>query len=1189
MPSRLRLLSTKLLRGASGLAVATLLSPTPWLPAQERPASEPVRYGRDIRPILSDRCFHCHGPDPNTREAGLRLDRRDDALAARRDGAAIVPGQPAASALLARITCADDADRMPPPSSGRRRLNDDEVALVERWIAEGASYEAHWSFVPPQQVPLPKPGHPVDAFLDHTLQRRGIAVAPEADRATLARRLFLTVTGLPPTPDELAAFVADPRPDAYDQLVDRLFDQEPYRTRHAEHLATPWLDAARYADTSGIHMDAGRQIWPWRDWLLAALRDDLPFDTFVRDQLAGDLLPGATQEQIVATGFLRNHVTTDEGGAIDEEYRIEYAAERTGTLGSVFLGMTLSCARCHDHKYDPISQDDFYKLLAFFDKNDEPGLYSQVPDPNRALEPALAVPSQAQRDAEQRLAAAIATAQQDLDRQAPGEAAASEAFFAGLLAEAGLQWQLLRPTAAAARRGATLTVLDDGSVLASGANPDRDAHTLDVQSPPGQRLLVLQALPDPSLPHGKVGRAENGNAVLTHVQLEQQAADGSWQPVPLVWARADVEQPDGDFAAVNVLAADARGWAIDAHRRDAGPRRLLLLADREFGGALRATLHYDSVYARHTFGRVRLSASPLAEAAAARLPVAVGGFFVAGPFADGDRERLYAADHGPAAQPALDLTAKFGEQSWRSLPELRDGQPYNGLAQGSNVHYVALPIHAPTARELRWSLGSDDGFVAFVDGQRVAERRVDRGVAADQDSLTAHHRAGVGTLTLAIVNTGGQGGVYLRRVPNPDELPGDTWLALLPGDALDVELQGRLRTAWREHHSPDYRQRRDALAALTAELATLQRSVPQTMVMREAAQRRQTYVLMRGEYDKPDRNRPVEPDVPTMFGGLPNGAPRNRLALANWLVGEQHPLLRRVAVNRLWEFVFGTGLVRTSEDFGLQGEWPSHPELLDWLAVEFGRQGFRQRAMLKLLVRSAAFRRSSVTDPAIAELDPDNRLLARFPRRRLPAEALRDQALYVGGLLVERTGGPSVKPYQPPGLWQEVAMLQSNTRTFVRGDGDDLWRRSLYTYWKRACPPPTLLTLDAPTREFCSVRRITSNTPLQALALWNDEQFVEAARALAQRSLQVAGPTDARLAAMFVRCTGHALDPTGLQQSQHLYEQLVARFRDNPADAQALLGVGEHPLPAEVDAAALAALTIVANAYLNLDATLYVD
>ncbi|MBL8736851.1 MAG: PSD1 domain-containing protein [Planctomycetes bacterium] len=1165
-------------------------------PGQPGSGQDVPRYGRDIRPLLADRCFRCHGPDPATREAGLRLDERDAAIAARDDGdPAIVPGDAEHSELWRRIVRHDD-ERMPPKESGKPPFDATQLATLRRWIDGGAPYEPHWAFVPPVQRALPDgtAPHPVDRWL---ASRRGDQPAnPPADLGTQARRLFLVLTGLPPTPDEQAAFTAEAStdPTAYERLVDRLLGSEPYRSRHAEHLASLWLDAARYADTSGIHMDAGRQAWAWRDWLLRALRDDLPFDRFVTEQLAGDLLPGATVDQKVATGFLRNHVTTDEGGAIDEEYLVEYAAERTATVGSVFLGLTLGCARCHDHKYDPIRQQDYYQLFAFFRHNREPGLYSQVPDSNRALEPFLPVPTEEQQAEGERLRQAHTAAVSALATIDPAEQAAFATFTREVLGD-GPGWFVPTPVRVHSSGGATLSIRDDGSWLASGANPATDEHRIEFELPGDRRALrwlCVEALPDPSLPAGKVGRAPNGNAVLQSLQVELGAtgSEGPWQRASFDHAFADVEQDNGDFAAVNALAEDdGAGWAVDAHRRDPGPRRLAVLASAplDLGGptTLRLTLRYDSVYAQHTFGRVRLHLAAANPTLLDRLPLSTGRFHVAGPFAAGGRDALYDRAFGPEHARRLDKHAQWDEVGWRFDERLVLDRANGELPDGANATYVAQRVFAPSPRVVQVALGSDDGFQLFVDGQRVAERRVDRGVALDQDSATFPLGAGEHLLVLKVVNTGGAGGFALRYRPADGELAGALRLLALPGgNTADAEPQ--LLAAYRERFSPGYRARRQEVADLEQRLADLERATPRAMVMDELETPRETFVLLRGEYDKPDRTRPVRPELPAVFGSLPPDAPRNRLGLARWLVADDNPLVARVAVNRLWEFVFGQGLVRTSEDFGLQGEWPVHPELLDWLAVEFRQRGRSVRAMLRLLVTSDAFRQDARRSAAAAD-DPDNRLLTWFPRRRLSAEAIRDQALFASGLLVERFGGPSVKPYQPAGLWQEVAMLQSNTRVYQQDEGPSLWRRSLYTYWKRACPPPGLLTLDAPTREFCTIRRSTTNTPLQALVLWNDPQFVEAARALAQRTLADAtlGDDAARLQAMHRRCTGEALDGDGLAAALTTLRTLRARFANAPADAAALLQVGSSAR-SDTEPRELAPLVVLASAFLNLDATL---
>lgn len=1165
-------------------------------------SQDDVRYGRDIRPILADKCFRCHGPDQGTRAAELRLDLRAAAVMDRDGGAAIVPGDPASSRLWHRVTSTEDGYRMPPPESQKPALDARERDLVERWIAAGAPYEDHWAFVPPVPPTIPAAANiadqarnPVDRFIGAALLRHGLTPNPEADRRTLARRAFLVLTGLPPTPAELADYDADRSPDAYDRLVDRLLDEEPYRSRHAEHFAGPWLDAARYADTCGIHMDAGRQIWPWRDWVLQALADDKPFDEFVVEQLAGDQLPDATQAQKVATGFLRAHVTTDEGGAIDAEYLVEYAAERTATVGSVFLGLTVGCARCHDHKFDPITQRDYYSLFAYFYNNDEPGLYRQSRDPNRALEPALDVLSDEQSAARTALANDLDAARAALAAEQPGEAAQRAAWFRSLRGASGIEWPEATVTAATSTAGATLALQPDGSVLATGDNPARDEHVLTVATTAGDlRLLGLEALPDGTLGQGKVGRSPNGNAVLQHVRLEVRARGSreEWRDVPLVWAMADVEQTNGDFGIANALHDDNRGWAVAAHERPPGARRALFLADAPFGDGrgveARVRLRYDSVYSQHVLGRVRLHLGRIDEAMLARLPVLTSGFYKTGRFAS-TNEDAYDAVHGPESAKRIALDARFGDQRWQYDADLRPATVYKNLPRDAGSTFIAHEVFAPTERPLTVWLGSDDGFAVHVGGQTVAERRVARGVAANQDRVDITVARGVQAVTLEVVNTGGAGGFYWRHEEAPAVLTGDMRLWLLPEAAIDDAMTARIHAAWRENHSPGYRERKARVAALEQQLSELEANLPRTMVMSERMERRPTYVLERGEYDKADESQPVQPALPAMFGIGDAAMPRDRLGLARWLVSADNPLPHRVAVNRLFEFVFGTGIVRTSEDFGLQGEWPSHPELLDWLTLEFRRRGTSMREMLRLLVTSATFRQSARTNTAAARVDPDNRLLAWFPRRRLTAEAIRDQALYVSGLLVERVGGPSVKPYQPEGLWREVAMLQSNTRTFERDDGDALWRRSLYTYWKRACPPPTLLTFDAPTREFCTIRRSVTNTPLQALALWNDEQFVEAARALAQRALQSPGDDRTRLRAMYRRCTGHDLDGGRLDRALATLERMRRRYHTAPEDAEQLLTVGESPRDGAIPAPEHAAFLLLANAFLNLDATLYID
>jgi hypothetical protein len=1160
------------------------------------------RYGRDIRPILSDRCFTCHGPDAEKRMAGLQLDTFEGATAAREGGAAIVPGDLGASELWRRITSDDDDVRMPPPSSTKKALTDAEREAIARWIEAGAVYEPHWAFEAPVRPMVPEVRDEqwargaIDRFVLARLEAEGLAPSADASDELLVRRVFQDLTGLPPTPEELAAYAADARADRYERLVDRLLTEEPYVSRYAERMALPWLDASRYADTSGIHMDAGRSMWPWRDWVLAAYRENMPFDRFVTEQLAGDLIPNATQAQIVASGFNRNHVTSDEGGAIDEEYLVEYSVDRTATTGSVFLGLTLGCARCHDHKFDPIGQGDFFNLYAYFASIDEPGIYTQEQNAQRALEPYMAVPSEAQLARRAALDADLSSARAALAVPDPEEAAQFDAFLGEYARDAGVVWADARLEGALSTGGATITREADGSALVSGANPDRDEHVFTLRTDARDlRLVSIEALVDARLPEGRVGRAPNGNAVLTGVVAEAISIVDPTQRRSLnfEWAWADVEQSGGDFRAVNMLdARDERGWAVGAHQTE-GPRVALLLADEPFGfdGGTQVVvrLQYQSVYDQHALGRVRVGFASIADAALERLPLASSGWFTTGNFEAG-RSALFDTVFGPENATDIDPAAEFDGRRWSFAEQYAD-EALNELPGGQYAAYVAKDFFAPSARKLDVSLGSDDGLRIFLGGREVFANQIDRGLTADADQAAFDVPRGRHTVVFKIVNTGGQGGFYWREVLRPNELDRDLVAALLPRGLVSGEegsgpRSERLLAAWRKRFSPSHTAALARVTELEAERSALEASIPRTMVMKELDERRATYVLMRGAYDAPDETRPARRGVPAALGMLPEGAPDDRLGLAQWLVGAENPLVARVAVNRLWEQFFGLGIVGTSEDFGLQGEYPTHPELLDWLAVDFRESGWDTKRLVKLVVTSSTYRQSSRVRPELLEIDPDNRLLAYFPRLRLPGELIRDQALYVSGLLVEQLGGPSVKPYQPEGLWQEVAMPSSNTREYERGMGADLWRRSVYTYWKRAAPPPSMLTFDAPTREFCTIRRNATSTPLQALVLWNDEQFVEAARVLAQRTLSETGDDRTRLARMFERCASRAPDAQELELLAQALDDFRERFAAAPDDARLLIEVGDAPTAMHLAPAELAAWTMLASTVLNLDATI---
>lgn len=1177
---------------------------------RERGGPPAVSYGRDIRPVLSDKCFPCHGPDAGTREADLALHLRTEALREREGVAAIVPGDVEGSELWHRISSDDEDYAMPPADTATTPLNAKERELLRRWIEQGAPYEAHWAFEPPQRIAAPDGAdHPVDAWIARGLQQQGLAPNPPAPPELALRRLFLDLTGLPPTPEEVDTYLAaleqgDPD-EVWAAQIETLWSQEPYRNRYAERMATPWLDQARYADTIGIHTDNGRQLWPWRDWVLRAYRDNLPFDQFLTEQLAGDLLPDATLEQQVASGFLRAHVITDEGGAIDEEYLVEYAVDRVDTVSQVWLGLTVSCARCHDHKFDPISQEDYYRLFAFFAQNDEPGLYSQTADPNRAYEPLLEVPSAEQSAQREQIAAQIASLRKSLEHPTPEEQRALAEFREGFPRQAGVQWARPKVLRAESQGGSHLTVGEDQVVLASGENPAVDVHRVTLQTDAQDlRLLQLDVLGHPSMTNGAPGRAGNGNAVLTGLDVRVRSVQDPAQERTLRWSWmwVDFAQANEDYSLERAFEhGPNKGWALGTHE-NAGDRVALLLAQKPFGYPggthIEVELRYESPYAQHAFGRVRIDASPMQAAALERLPVHAGRWYHAGPFPIAAGQDPFAARFGPELSDQLDYTQTFegqGPIAWQYRGDWSDGQVHS-LAAGVNVHYVARELYSATERELTVSIGSDDGFAIFVNGQLVAERAVARGCAPDQDEVRLPLRAGRNALLFKIINSGGEAGYYYRALPLEAGLSTDGVTALVDqGFRKNRDLDGRLAHAWRLSESETYRAGTEAIAALETSSERLEAQIPRTMVMRERMEPREVFLLQRGQYDHPDRERPLQPGIPALWGALPeraDGQPNDRVDLARWMTSPDHPLVARVAVNRLWQMLMGRGLVATSGDFGLQGAWPSHRELLDTLAIEFIESGWDVQHVLRRIVTSHAYRQSSVPSEAARERDPDNVWLSHFPRRRLDGERIRDLALFTAGLLEERFGGPPVKPYQPPGLWPEVAMLASNTREYAPSSGPDLWRRSVYTYWKRACPPPTLLAFDAPTRESCVVERPITNTPLQALALWNDETFREAARVLAQRTLeemkavQPARRNAFGLERLFRRCTGRAPSAAEQQTLEATLRWARERYAADPEAARAWTQAGTAPMPSDLDTAEWAAWSLISSAVLNLHATI---
>ena len=1014
-----------------------------------------LEYNRDVRPILSDKCFRCHGPDSQARKAELRLDQRDSAVAEHDGGRPIIPGQPEKSEVVERIETADPDDHMPPRKSNLR-LSKDEIAVLRRWIAEGAEYQPHWSLLAPRAAPLPPvqkadwPRNEIDHFVLARLENAGLAPSAEVDKVTLLRRVTLDLTGLPPTPREVDAFLADSSPAAYEGVVERLLASP----RYGERMAMDWLDAARYADTNGYFRDNARQAWPWREWVINAFNRNLPFDQFTIEQLAGDLLPNATTEQKIATGFNRNHMVTGESGIIDEEYRVEYVADRLETTSTVWMGLTVGCARCHDHKFDAILQRDYYQLFSFFNNGPETGLVKEDDPP-----PTLDVATPEQRAELEGLRAARQGAEAKFDQLAqPLRATIAE-------------WEKTSETELAPPNEKLAAHLDFEPDFASA--DDVAAHAMvkggNVVYEPG--LLGQAALFD----------------AMQHVELPADLALEADQP----WSIGLWLKPTGSLNCVLSKIEPTDEW-----------RGFELIWQK---GQLQINLVHRWV--------------------ASTIEVIT-------------KEPMKRVD-------------------WHQVIV-----SYDGSGKAAGVHVYVDGVDAP----LNVARDSLTGPISNGQPLRIGRRDNGLGYYGHLDELRLFRR------TIGADNA--------KAWYWSDRLRGILAIAPEKRDAKQKEL---LLDYYVDHHTDAAtRTAHDAVSVARQAEEKFRAQLPKTLVMQEMPTARTAHLLKRGVYDQPGEE--VHADVPASLPPLPADAPRNRLGLARWLVSGAHPLTARVEVNRLWQQCFGEGLVRTVNDFGAQGEPPTHPELLDWMAVRFMQSGWNVKEMLRLIASSAAYRQSSAATTVLLQRDPENRLLARGPRFRLSAETIRDQALAVAGLLVDRVGGPSVKPYQPPGLWEAVSY--DGELSYQQDKGDGLWRRSLYTFWKRQSPPPALLTFDGPTRETCVVRRPRTNTPLQALVTLNDVTYVEAGRALAALTLTQPGDDSARLRYVFRRVVARMPDETELSLLYRLLGQQRTRFKNDLEAARQLISTGVSPAGRELDSAELAAWSVTAHAILNLDETI---
>ena len=989
-------------------------------------AAEDIRFNRDIRPILSENCFYCHGQDPKHREADLRLDVRDEAVKAHDGVTAIVPGKPEQSEMLKRLLSHDPDDQMPPPESNRK-VTPAQIELIRRWIAQGAPYEKHWSFVPPQRAPAPKVAdaswarQPFDRFVLAKLEAEGISPSAPASPAAWLRRASFDLTGLPPTPGEIKAFETETTlkgDAAYAAAADRLLASP----RFGERQAQEWLDVARYADTHGFNNDSARSMWRWRDYVIESFNANLPFDRFVTEQLAGDLLPKPTLDQKLATAFNRNHVINSEGGIIDEEYRVEYVADRVRTTSTALLGLTMECARCHDHKYDPVSQKDYYRMFAFFNNVFEYGEDGRVAN----AVPLLVTPTREQQADIRRMDEKLAT----LDRKLAG---------------------LKPPT----------------------RTPDGLRERLEQED---TRLAPKTPKPTKSGP-AKIPAKEAGIDVKRGTTLT-------------VWFMA------------RTSAADAP--LLSALDRSGNPAATTYGNGRE----------------------LRLVGSELEWTASQRHP------------AYATIVRTVGAKIRPGEWHHVAVRLQ-GKENAGTIALFVDGEELPTQIRHDGV--------AGTPRDRDWLLGADGKHAPFdgeVDGFRTYP-------ALLQPAQIRNAYWSQATTRLVATQRQDAGTRILRQ-------HAETTRA----------LQAERDKLWSER------------------LAHL-RNLPTTMVMEEMPTPRQAYVLTRGNYDA--HGEKVDPGMPEqLIAPWPKDAPRNRLGLARWFLQPQHPLTARVVVNRLWAQLFGAGLVKSVEDFGTQGEWPSHPEVLDTLARDFVDGGWDVKKLFRSIVLSSTYRQTSDAAPALYARDPENRLLARGPRVRLTSEQIRDQALAVSGLLAEKIGGPSVRPYQPEGLYKGIVVdAPYPSTTWELGKGDELYRRSLYTFWKRTVPHPAMLTFDSPDREFCSARRSRTNTPLQALVLWNETGYLEASRKLAERMLKEGGPDDAaRTAFAFRLATGRAPRPAETEVLVRTLAQLRTDFAARPDDAAKLVKVGASVPDPALPAGELAAAAGVANLILTLDETI---
>ncbi|WP_417380825.1 DUF1553 domain-containing protein [Gimesia sp.] len=1126
-----------------------------------------VDFNRDIRPVLSKNCFHCHGPDEGTREADLRLDERPAAIAKLpSDAHAIIPHKAEQSELFLRITSTDEDAVMPPPDVGEK-LTEAQIAKIKAWINQGAPYSRHWSFIHPERPPLPNitqqkwPTNPIDHFILAKLETSGLKPSPQANRYTLIRRLSFDLRGLPPTQTEVDQFINDTSSDAYEKLVDRCLADPAY----GERWARKWLDLARYADSKGYGSDPLRMtIWRYRDWVISALNNNMPYDQFTLEQLAGDLLPEATLEQQIATAFHRNSMTNTEGGTDDEEFRVAAVSDRVDTTIQVWMGLTMGCAKCHTHKYDPISQKEYYQLYAFFNQtadNDQP-----------TDAPTIAAPTKAMLQETKRINSEIAALNNILQTPTAELAAAQQKWETTLQAKP--DWQTLTPLAATSSSDKTkLEIQEDQSLLASGP-PSNETYTIETQVDlQTLKALRLEVLPDPSLPAQGPGRAADGNFVLSEISLTSKplAADTPVQGQFLRIEQQGTQKQILSLAEVQVFQHDqniaGQGTATQSSTTHDGPASLAIdgNTDGHFFNA-KSTTHTNTEVA--PWWELKLKENtPLdrvviwnrTDGSGERL----ANFKVS--LLDAERKVVWQTIVTDSPKPSVTLPVS----NERSLPVRR------AFASFSQTGFpVTASINPASKNQKGWGIapqfGKPNSAYYILENKPTADTGKQRLLITlahnykDPQYALGHFRLSYTT----------------ESKLEPRLKVSDDLLAIVdtkPADRSPAD-QNKLAAYYRSI-APALKPTRDQIAKLNKAKPVY----PQLPVMQElpADKQRETHIMVRGSFLTPgDR---VEPAVLSSFNSLPPKTPANRIAVAQWLTDPKNPLTARVAVNRLWSQLFGKGLVVTEEDFGTQGELPSHPQLLDWLATEFVSNGWDMKALLKTIVMSSTYRQDSTTLPVHLQQDPNNRLLSRGARYRLEAEMIRDQALALSGLLNRKLGGPSVYPVQPEGIWRAAFNGQ---RTWATSKDNDRFRRGLYTFWRRTVPYPSMATFDAPSREICTIRRISTNTPLQAMITMNDPVFIEIAQALGERLFLSGDSPQARIEYGLQLCLVRPPQPEQIEPLLKLYESELAFYKAHPEEAEKLLENPLKPISAQYDKAELAAWTIIANVLLNMDGVL---